>query len=107
MGPEPETMPAYTPDWGEASGSELILDAAGRHFVPLEQGGAETGDLLARFDEHDRAIECTAVSPDGTRFLTASADRTVRIWDTATWTVQRVIDVWATVDPGGLRWPAL
>ncbi|MCA8956921.1 MAG: protein kinase [Planctomycetes bacterium] len=42
----------------------------------------ETGDLLARFDEHDRAIECTAVSPDGTRFLTASADRTVRIWDT-------------------------
>ena len=43
---EPETMPAYTPDWGEASGSELILDAAGRHFVPLEQGGAETGDLL-------------------------------------------------------------
>jgi NlpC/P60 family putative phage cell wall peptidase len=31
-GPEPEAMPAYTRDWGDATGSETLLAAACRHW---------------------------------------------------------------------------
>ena len=41
-----------------------------------------SGERLAVFDEHEREIECSAMSPDGSRFATASADRHVRLWDT-------------------------
>lgn len=33
-GPEPERMPAYTPDWGEVGGIELLLGGAGRLLRP-------------------------------------------------------------------------
>ncbi|MCF3934452.1 NlpC/P60 family protein [Acuticoccus sp. M5D2P5] len=35
VGDEPEFVPAYSPDWAEAKGEETLLDAAGRHFVPI------------------------------------------------------------------------
>ena len=48
-GPEPETMPAYTQDWGSATGSETLIEAACRHLVKLaDVSGAEPGDVLAR-----------------------------------------------------------
>jgi NlpC/P60 family putative phage cell wall peptidase len=46
-GPEPEAMPAYTPDWGSATGSETLLAAAARHLEPLASAGAaREGDVL-------------------------------------------------------------
>jgi NlpC/P60 family putative phage cell wall peptidase len=46
-GPEPEAMPAYTRDWGDATGSETLLEAACRHLVRLgDVGAAEPGDVL-------------------------------------------------------------
>ena len=46
-GPEPETMPAYTQDWGSATGSETLIEAACRHLVTLaDVSGAEPGDVL-------------------------------------------------------------
>ena len=46
-GPEPETMPAYTRDWGDATGSETLLAAACRHLVKLEDASAaQAGDVL-------------------------------------------------------------
>jgi NlpC/P60 family putative phage cell wall peptidase len=46
-GPEPEAMPAYTRDWGDASGAEALLDAACRHLVKIEDvKAARTGDVL-------------------------------------------------------------
>ena len=46
-GPEPETMPAYTQDWGSATGSETLIEAACRHLVRLaDVSGAEPGDVL-------------------------------------------------------------
>ena len=41
FGNEPEVMPAYTPDWGETGGSELLLGGAGRflRLAPAEQPG--------------------------------------------------------------------
>jgi NlpC/P60 family putative phage cell wall peptidase len=46
-GPEPEAMPPYTRDWGNATGSETLLAAASRHLVKLDEvGAAGLGDVL-------------------------------------------------------------
>ena len=46
-GPEPETMPPYTRDWGNATGSETLLQAACRHLAKLaDVSAAEPGDVL-------------------------------------------------------------
>jgi NlpC/P60 family putative phage cell wall peptidase len=46
-GPEPETMPAYTRDWGDATGSETLLAAACRHLIKLDDvSAAGPGDVL-------------------------------------------------------------
>lgn len=45
-GREPEAMPAYTPDWAEASGGETLAEAAGRHMAAVPVERAATGDLL-------------------------------------------------------------
>ena len=46
IGPEPETVPAYTADWSEASGSEDLLSAAGRHLLPVAAEEARPGDVI-------------------------------------------------------------
>ncbi|MEL7542677.1 MAG: NlpC/P60 family protein [Pseudomonadota bacterium] len=33
IGEEPQSFEPYTPDWGEASGAETLLDAARKHLV--------------------------------------------------------------------------
>ncbi|MEM1383131.1 MAG: NlpC/P60 family protein [Pseudomonadota bacterium] len=45
-GVEPERPPAYTPDWSEASGAEVLLAAACRHLRPIRPDGASGGDVL-------------------------------------------------------------
>jgi NlpC/P60 family putative phage cell wall peptidase len=56
FGPEPETMPAYTRDWGNATGSETLLAAAARHLVMLDDmGAAGLGDVLV-FRMRDQGV---------------------------------------------------
>lgn len=45
-GAEPELMPAYTPDWAEPQGEELLWRAALRHLVAKPTGDASAGDVL-------------------------------------------------------------
>ena len=46
-GTEPETPPPYTPDWGEGGGHEVLMGAALRHLVRVDQDDAmRTGDVL-------------------------------------------------------------
>jgi NlpC/P60 family putative phage cell wall peptidase len=53
IGQEPETAPAYTPDWAEASGAETLFDAAKRHFTSIPLSEFRAGDvLLFRFREY-------------------------------------------------------
>ena len=55
-GPEPEAMPAYTRDWGDATGSEPLLAAAAKHLVPLgDPKSARAGDILV-FRMRDRGV---------------------------------------------------
>ncbi|MEM0923435.1 MAG: peptidase P60 [Pseudomonadota bacterium] len=44
FGGEPETPPAYTPDWGEARGEDLLLGAALRHMTYVTD--PHPGDVL-------------------------------------------------------------
>ncbi len=46
VGREPEMLPAYTPDWSETTGEEILLAAALRHLRPLRIPDAATGDVL-------------------------------------------------------------
>jgi NlpC/P60 family putative phage cell wall peptidase len=46
-GPVPEAMPAYTRDWGNATGSETLIAAACRHLIKLgDVRDAVPGDVL-------------------------------------------------------------
>lgn len=46
-GTEPETPPPYTPDWGEGGGHEVLMGAALRHLVRVDQDDAmRAGDVL-------------------------------------------------------------
>jgi NlpC/P60 family putative phage cell wall peptidase len=68
-GSEPESTPAYTPDWAEREGVETLRDAARRHLREISIEAAAPGDVLlfrmdarspmkhaAILDEEDRLI---------------------------------------------------
>ncbi|MEM6487338.1 MAG: NlpC/P60 family protein [Pseudomonadota bacterium] len=46
VGPEPETVPAYGPDWAETGPDERLLTAAGRWLRPVAPGADRPGDVL-------------------------------------------------------------
>jgi NlpC/P60 family putative phage cell wall peptidase len=46
IGDEPETAPAYAPDWAEATGTEALADAALRHLVSIPCDQFAAGDVL-------------------------------------------------------------
>jgi NlpC/P60 family putative phage cell wall peptidase len=45
-GPEPETLPAYAPDWAEAGRDERLLAAGLRHLVAVPVAEARPGDVV-------------------------------------------------------------
>ena len=55
LGAEPETMPAYTEDWAEASGRETLQAAAERWLVGKPVADHAAGDVLL-FRMRDGAI---------------------------------------------------
>ncbi|GAB4068634.1 C40 family peptidase [Ancylobacter sonchi] len=46
IGAEPERLPAYTPDWAEATLAEQLAGAGIRHLVPVAPEAARPGDVL-------------------------------------------------------------
>jgi len=44
---------------------------------------AESGSVVAVLEGHEAPVVSASFSPDGTRILTGSEDRTARIWDAA------------------------
>lgn len=45
-GREPEIPPPYTRDWAEAHGRETLVEAAGRHMIPVAIDAIRPGDVL-------------------------------------------------------------
>lgn len=46
IGDEPETLPAYTPDWAEAGGVETLADAGFRHLAAVDKADVGPGDVV-------------------------------------------------------------
>lgn len=46
LGDEPEPIPPYTPDWGEARGAETLLAGARRHMAERGASEAVPGDVV-------------------------------------------------------------
>lgn len=63
IGPEPEIVPAYRPDWAEADDRERLLAAFKRHFTLLPLSAAQAGDvLLFRMAERAMVKHCAIIS---------------------------------------------
>ena len=76
-GPEPEAIPPYTPDWAEARGDELLMQAAGRYLEPIGIEAAKSGDvLLFRMGLGHPAKHC-AILTDRDRIIHAYWGRAV------------------------------
>jgi NlpC/P60 family putative phage cell wall peptidase len=45
-GAEPEAVPAYAPDWAEASRRETLAEAGQRHLIEIDPAQFALGDML-------------------------------------------------------------
>lgn len=71
LGDEPETLPAYTRDWGDVTGSEPLLAVARRHLLPLASVDlALPGDMLV-FRMQAGVAEHAGVLTDNEHFIHA------------------------------------
>ncbi len=67
IGREPERPPAYSRDWAEATGREALIEAAGRHLLPVPEREWRAGDvLLFRWRGHLPAKHCAIAAGRGT-----------------------------------------
>ena len=44
VGPEPEAMPAYSPDWAEATGRETLYETLSRYLPEIPVDGIRSGE---------------------------------------------------------------
>jgi NlpC/P60 family putative phage cell wall peptidase len=71
VGPEPEPMRPYTPDWAEANGDETLIALGERHFVALDDQAWRAGDVLV-FRLRDGALaKHVGVATDDTHMIHA------------------------------------
>jgi NlpC/P60 family putative phage cell wall peptidase len=65
-GAEPESIPAYAPDWAEASGEERLAIAARKYLIEIAPVEAAPGDvLLFRWRTHLPAKHAAILSAPG------------------------------------------
>jgi NlpC/P60 family putative phage cell wall peptidase len=64
VGVEPETPPAYSPDWAEVGGEERLLAAAGRWLTPVALDQARPGDVLLFRMSPGAAVKHCAILSD-------------------------------------------
>jgi NlpC/P60 family putative phage cell wall peptidase len=94
-GPEPETIPPYTPDWGEASHSEIMIETAGRHLIPVPLGSAALGDVLVfRMRDQRVAKHCAILSGPAAMIHAQSRDKVREVALSAPWR-RRVVAAFA------------
>lgn len=74
LGCEPLALPAYTPDWSEASGDEALLSGAARLLRPIATGEERPGDVIVFRMRHGavaKHLGLLAATGDTARFIHA------------------------------------
>ncbi|MDE2363136.1 MAG: C40 family peptidase [Hyphomicrobiales bacterium] len=71
IGPEPEPMQPYTPDWAEASGVESLIALGERHFVAADPAAFAPGDLLVFRFRDNSVAKHVGVASDATHMIHA------------------------------------
>jgi NlpC/P60 family putative phage cell wall peptidase len=72
IGPEPEPLPAYSPDWAEARRDEVLMQALRRWLQPLEPGAPADGEVvLMRVRQASVAKHVGIVADGGAAFVHA------------------------------------
>jgi len=66
-GAEPEAVPAYTPDWSEPQGAEILFAAARRHMRPVQGVWLPGQVLLFRMRDGAVAKHLGLMAADGPR----------------------------------------
>lgn len=69
VGPETAQLPAYTADWGETRGEELLWQGALRHLRPAV--GKQAGDILLFRMRDGRIAKHLGIATDGPTFVHA------------------------------------
>ncbi|KAG2050393.1 WD40 repeat-like protein [Suillus hirtellus] len=85
--------------WDSTSGEELLkieqrawlvtftldgLHLISGSFNDIRISHAATGEIIKQFDVHTDLLRSLAIAPDGTKFATASSDKTTRFFDLTT-----------------------
>ncbi|MEP0519654.1 MAG: NlpC/P60 family protein [Hyphomicrobiales bacterium] len=94
-GIEPEPVPAYTPDWAEASGEETMAMAASRHLVPKELGCLEPGRVLLFRWRPSLPAKHAAILVSKNRFIHAYDGAAVSNASLSHWWLKRLAFVFA------------
>ena len=71
VGIEPENAPDYSPDWGEVSGNETMLNAANRWFVRITIDQANAGDLILFRWKQASVVRHAGILTEPNRFIHA------------------------------------
>ncbi|MGB3626452.1 MAG: NlpC/P60 family protein [Henriciella sp.] len=91
VGDEPQRVPAYTPDWAELSGDDMLLEAARRHMSEMAVGAALQGDvLLFRMGLGCPAKHCAILSGEA-RIIHAYWGRSVCETRLVPWWSRRIV----------------
>ena len=76
-GYEPETPPAYSPDWAERDGRESLIEAARRHLCLRNVNEPAPGDVLLFRVVRNGPAKHAAIMTEGERMIHAYAGRAV------------------------------
>jgi len=76
-GPEPEEAPPYRPDWAEAAGEEILLQAARRWLAERPVTAAQAGDVLLFRMSEGAPVKHAAIASGPERMIHAYWGRAV------------------------------
>lgn len=87
-GKQPEEPPPYSPAWGEADDSELLLTAARRYLVAVDYPKWKRGDVLVFRVRHAKSSKHCAIALDDDTMLHAVSSRGVLVTNVGEWEKQ-------------------
>jgi NlpC/P60 family putative phage cell wall peptidase len=77
VGPEPESVPPYRPDWAELGGEELLREAAGRWLSPIPREAAGPGAVILFRMANGAPVKHAAILSGADRMIHAYWGRAV------------------------------